>query len=83
MLDPEPSTENPNKFKGFQELYGMRCTSEQYCPSLKEQLCGVDGMDINIKLSGQNHKRFCEMHLSQQTKVHQIFKYCTLKKFQC
>lgn len=58
MLDPEPSTENPNKFKGFQELYGMRCTSEQYCPSLKEQLCGVDGMDINIKLSGETIRDF-------------------------
>lgn len=45
-------------FTGFQELYGMRCTSEQYCPSLKEQLCGVDGMDINIKLSGETIRDF-------------------------
>lgn len=55
---PRPSTENPNKFKGFQELYGIKCTSEQYCPSLKKQLCGVDGIDINIKLSGETIRDF-------------------------
>lgn len=44
---------NDNKLSRVRVINGIKCTSEQYCPSLKEQLCGVDGMDINIKLSGE------------------------------
>jgi hypothetical protein len=53
IVDPEPAPENGNKFKDFKDLYGVKSTSEQHCPSLKEQVWAADGSDSTTKLSGE------------------------------